>query len=171
VTETILTEEPATLDQPGNGVPHPGARETDPFFSSNDRIKADEREEDEASGVWRTGGGTPNPADSSDLYSAHTLRTRADESSIVRSRSGSANRKGFRQTSFPRRPSQMSRAESGREFWGLPEAGKSRTDLRRQTGLSDHEEEGSDSSDEEEHSDEEWVSLRKPLFSSRKVLI
>jgi hypothetical protein len=51
------------------------------------------------------------------------------------------------------RPRAPSRTESGREFWGLPEA---RTSVG---SLSDQEEEGEgSSSDDEEDEDEEWVS-------------
>lgn len=51
-------------------------------------------------------------------------------------------------TSATRRPRHLSRTESGREFWGLPEA-------PRHHGIELIEE---DSSDEEEE-DEEWVRL------------
>lgn len=50
------------------------------------------------------------------------------------------------------RPRAPSRTESGREFWGLPEA---RTSIG---SLSDQEEEGEGSSSDDEDEDEEWVS-------------
>jgi hypothetical protein len=179
VTNTILTEEPQTLDNPGSGEPHPAARETDPLFSSADRIKADEREETasrSSADGWKPSVGSPgiNGSGNGALpISAHTLETvregrRSSPSPNARTTSfGAAHGSGPGSRPYPRRPSQMSRAESGREFWGLPQAGQSRADQKRygRNGtLHDHQESCGDTSDSEDEDqadseDEEWVSL------------
>ena len=121
--------------------------------------------------AWRTGGGTPTQGGLP--ISAHTLETvrEGQRTTSPHSRTSASGRLSGTGGSrpFPRRPSQMSRAESGRDFMGLPDAGQSKADQRRfgrggMTGqaLENHQEfvgEDSSDSDEDEGEDEEWVSV------------
>lgn len=129
---------------------HPGAIETDPFFSTEYQIARDESI-DAANGA--AAGMSTSPVVSDGLASAHlmqpTRRSTSAERSAERARGLSAS------TLMARRFSNLSatgrkpptRTESGREFWGLPEPVKS------QISLSDQDEES------EEDEDEEWVSV------------
>ncbi|ORY25349.1 membrane transport protein-domain-containing protein [Naematelia encephala] len=124
--------------------PHPGARETDPFFATAHALSQDEIDE------------SHNPSRSMSAHTNSRQRSPSPASFQWTGGPGSAHsmhppgvvRRGSSQSSHTgtRRP--PTRTESGREFWGLPEA------PRRQKAIME-EEFGEDSSDEEEE-EEEW---------------
>ena len=137
---------------PESLVPHPGARETDPFFSTTERMSRDERDQKKnpTGSVDRIGvEGSPersrSPAPSvqwtAGVVSAHSMQAPGMVQRRGSNRSGSVP---------PHMRRKMSRADSGREFWGLPEEPK-----RQRIALPVEEE---DSSDDEINEDEEWVS-------------
>ena len=136
--------------------PNPGARETDPYFTTQKGLTQDEEDEEFARTTWRgsarqSSSGTrdvsPSPAsawipDPSSALSVHALRPPT-----------TGRPSGSRRNSqdLPQRK-QPTRTESGRQFWGLPEAPR-----RQRTYLS--QELSDDGSEEEEEEEEEWVSL------------
>lgn len=118
-------------DEPSNGhdhvlspeqMPHPGARETDPFFSTEDDIAEDERDErrnptgsmDQVRSSSRHRDSSPAPSVPwTSQGSAHSLAQPPFKSGMTRRESNnSATMQGRK------RPT---RTESGREFWGLPQ--------------------------------------------------
>jgi hypothetical protein len=123
--------------------PHPGARETDPFFTTARSLTQDEADERRnPSGSFKRSSSPSWVPDQSSARSVHPLhqptkRDSASSSGVVRRGSGSV----------PPMRRVPTRTESGREFWGLPEA------PRRQRIMlpEDVQEDGSDY-------EEEWVS-------------
>lgn len=154
---------PGTTDVPtiANGqavqspeaIPHPGARETDPFFSSQDRMVRDERDQRknptgsvdriraEESPERLSRSPPPSAQWSAGVVSAHSMHHASNVQRRGSQRSGSVP---------PPMQRKMSRADSGREFWGLPEQPK-----KQRITLP---EEPEDSSGEEDEEDDEWVS-------------
>lgn len=155
-SQTKLSNGTAQIAQsPESLIPHPGARETDPFFSTHARMSQDEV--DERRNPTRNIDGTmrrdqsPDPAHSPDpsvqwttgAASAHSMRPAGTRRGSSMSRHSGSVPPGMR-----RKPT---RTDSAREFWGLPEEPR-----RHRIMLPEDVRE--DSSDE---SDEEWVS---PVF-------
>ncbi|KAK4689781.1 auxin efflux carrier family protein, partial [Tremellales sp. Uapishka_1] len=136
-------ERPALLSP--EAIPRPGARETDPFFSSNRAMSQDEREETRRS-TLRDTSPAPSIQWTNGPGSAHSLHPPGTNRAPPLRRDSS-------QSGRQRPPT---RTESGREFWGLPEFAK-----KREPELSDQEEEEEDSSDDSdsEPEDQEWVSI------------
>ncbi|WVR04361.1 hypothetical protein IAU60_001362 [Kwoniella sp. DSM 27419] len=135
--QTVLSPEPL--------VTHPGARETDPFFSTADGMSHDQAEDSrKSSNAFGTSPTTTMDSDSpsqpftapGSAHSMHVPMARKTTGASLMSRRDS-------QLSQHRKP--LSRTESGREFWGLPEQPK----MQRIALIEE------DSSDEEQE-DEEW---------------
>jgi hypothetical protein len=132
--------------------PHPGARETDPFFSTADRMSRDERDQKKnptgsvdririEESPERSRSPAPSMQWTAGVVSAHSMHAPGMVQRRGSARSGSVP---------PPMQRKMSRTDSGREFWGLPEQPK-----RQRISLP---EEPEDSSDDEINEDEEWVS-------------
>ena len=139
---------------------HPGARETDPFFTTTRNMTQDEDEDQRrqsrkistdrnlspTASNW-----IPEPGSST---SNHQLN-----GPYRRSSSAAVNGSGRRGSSVERhnQRKKLSRADSGREFWGLPEAPK-----RQRIMLPEdvQEDSSSDSEDEEWVSDTSWQGWR-----------
>lgn len=158
----IPQTEPESYVQPGavqspEQLPHPGARETDPFFSTKKAMTQDETEEQRnpsrsmSRATGREGsdtfvGGMSGPT------SAHSMHPRRESSlgdGLVRRQSSNNRIRSQSQSSMHRKP--LTRSESGREFWGLPQFPKRERILLEE-----------DSSDEDiaegDEEDAEWVS-------------
>jgi hypothetical protein len=173
-SENVLTHEREGLDVLSpEALPTHAAMETDPFFSSQEEMRieerADERRKRRESAASRTSTISAGPSIQwTTAGSAHSLHPRLNGTNAVAVMStsvpsdGMPQRKGSSGIVTARRPSSVStrstartrrhptRTESGREFWGLPEAPKTELELSVQ-----NEEQEEDS---EESSDEEWVS-------------
>jgi hypothetical protein len=139
------------VQSPDALIPHPAAQETDPFFSTQDRMSRDERDQKRnptgsvdrirvQESPERSRSPAPSVQWTAGVVSAHSMHGPGPVQRRGSSRSGSIP---------PAMRRKMSRADSGREFWGLPEEPKwQRISLP---------EEPEDSSDEELEEDEEWV--------------
>jgi len=135
---------------------HPGARETDPFFTTSKNMTQDRIEEGRnptrSFGTSMNRSDSPESAWQPDLGSAKSSHPMA--AAVVRRSSASVSLEG-RSRSLTRRGSSTSqgkrrapsRTDSGREFWGLPDASR-----KPNNTFEDLQE---DSSEDEE---EEWVS-------------
>lgn len=141
-----------TVQSPEAIEPHPGAGETDPFFasaSSMSRDELDERRNPSGSlqpvSTARKSSESPSIAWTSGPGSAHSMHPPGRRESVAQS---ILSRRGSSQDRHSKR--KLSRTDSGREFWGLPEAPR-----RQRIALIEE-----DSSDDEGSagSDEEWVS-------------
>lgn len=125
--------------------PHPGAIETDPFFSTEDQVARDESIDQANNAAAKTLPFSTSPTVSDGLTSAHSMQPTRRSSSAERARTSSAtallSRRFSNLSATGRKP--PTRTESGREFWGLPET-------KQPTSLSDQDEES-------EEEDEEWV--------------
>jgi hypothetical protein len=138
-------------DSPEELGPHPGARETDPFFSTARGVSQDEVEEvSNPSGRFQDtspAASTACLADSGSAHSAHNLQALGFKPGVI-----AASRRNSSQSALGLKRKKPTRTESGREFWGLPEA------PRGQRSMLSHHEEPEDSSEDEEAG--EWVSMR-----------
>lgn len=120
-TSNIQIQSPEPLE-----APHPGARETDPFFTNTKNISQDEQDERRnPSRSFASAGRSLSPESSwqPDLASARSAHPMAP--SVTRRGSASVSISG---RSNSRRDSSQgpqrrapTRTDSGREFWGLPE--------------------------------------------------
>lgn len=155
-TDTIVNDQ--TVQSP-DALPHPGARETDPFFSSQDRMSTDERDQRRnptgsldrirvEHSPERSRSPAPSVQWTAGVVSAHSMHGPNGMQRRGSARSGSVP---------PPMHRKMSRTESGREFWGLPEQPK-----RQRIALAEEPEDSSD--DELNEDDEEWV---RPALESR----
>lgn len=184
--EAELTQEPESMDTAGTSAQPPGT-ETDPLLSSHDQLKGGPE-----SPAYYGGRRFASPARSHQSSLAHVGSRGGSISAMSPTRSsqrglspggrrltaGSIRRPST--TSMHRRPSLLSRTESGREFLGLPQAGLSKADQRRQSQLesqqhyhrgvpclSDHAEDSDEDSSADEHhqhndeEDEEWGDTRR----------
>lgn len=175
-SENVLTHEREGLDVLSpEALPTHAAMETDPFFSSQEEMRieerADQRRKRRESAASRTSTISAGPSIQwTTAGSAHSLHPRLNGTNAVAVMAtsvpsdGMSQRKGSSGIVTARRPSSVStrstartrrpptRTESGREFWGLPEAPKTELELSVQNEEEEQEE------DSEESSDEEWVS-------------
>lgn len=156
--------EPESYDAPGTTVqspeqmPHPGGRETDPFFSSQDAMANDEREESRnpsrslsAASRGRRSADNTRQADFQGIDSAHSLHPTHRPVEAVRRQSTTNNKtRSQSQSSMHRRP--ITRTESGREFWGLPQFPKRERILLEEDSSDDDIDE-----EDEPEEDAEWV--------------
>lgn len=158
-----IKEVPAPVAEPQNiatsnqvrspdQIPHVGSRETDPFFTTAKSMTRDEEDErrNPSRSFSRATGREPSETHSFDhaQVSAHSLHPVRRESSLGQ-RSGSRVRSQS-QSSTHRKP--LTRSESGREFWGLPQFPK------RERILLEEDSDDDDDIVEEGEEDEEWVS-------------
>ncbi|KAL7423264.1 hypothetical protein Q5752_002564 [Cryptotrichosporon argae] len=176
-----VPDEPAhfpsnVVDSP-NDFTHPTARETEPFFASASAIAQDARDDrplahetpvrtasPDPSIPW-----TPGPGPGSAL-SAHSMHPPAERrpswetrrNSQPMARAGS-NLRSNSQASTHRKPL-VTRADSGREFWGLPEQPKKRIEL------GDLAEDSSGSEDEGDEEDGEWGHLSTQSLRRRSPI-
>ncbi len=190
----FLTHEEEGLDVLSpTAIPGHAAMETDPFFSSQEEMRIEEDEEEErrkrrdsaVSGSSATSAG-PSFHWTTDGGSAHSLHPRVNGTNVpgmlstslphesVSSRKASPGVSTIRRSSThsthstvrPRH--QPTRTESGREFWGLPEASETPKEL----SIQDEEGEGEEEDEEEdldECSDEEWVSVEDVYLRHRRL--
>ncbi|ORX33480.1 membrane transport protein-domain-containing protein [Kockovaella imperatae] len=137
---------PSRTMSPENLDVHPGNRETDPFFSTQRGLSQDEEDEPRARRMTAPGlnsarGPSPTPSSnwipgSSSAVSQHLLLGPGER----------AVRRHSMHTAGARR--KPTRTDSGREFWGLPEAPRQRNTMLSHEILED------DSSDSELDEDE-----------------
>nr|XP_019047525.1 endoplasmic reticulum protein [Kwoniella bestiolae CBS 10118]OCF26455.1 endoplasmic reticulum protein [Kwoniella bestiolae CBS 10118] len=154
-----------TVQSPEALAPHPGARETDPFFTSADNIAHDEQDE------------RRNPSGQFIISSPSAIDEEPDSPTVPFTAPGSAHsmhpplvKRGStaghsimsrRSSTLSQHRKKLTRTESGREFWGLPEQPKVH-----------HIALIKEDSSESEHEDEEWGTLtpslrRRPLEPPR----
>ena len=154
IPSDVLPEGEHYLCSPDVLVPHPGARETDPFFSTTRQISQDEAEETTNPGhSFKAPAPPPSAwlADTGSARSAHMLQapgTRPDTMNLIR-------RNSSQSSSGPRRK-KPTRSDSGREFWGLPEAPRRHKSLLSRLPVEDSSE---DEEDGEVVSDLHWRAL------------
>ncbi|WWC87148.1 uncharacterized protein L201_002034 [Kwoniella dendrophila CBS 6074] len=151
-----------TVQSPEALAPHPGARETDPFFVTANNISRDERDERRnPSGQYPVSSpsGSPNsPTIPFTAGSAHSMHPPM----VKRGSTAGQSVMSRRSSSHSQHRKKLTRTESGREFWGLPEQPK-----MHQIALIEED------SSESEHEDEEWGALtpnnlrRRPLEPPR----
>jgi hypothetical protein len=149
-------------------LPHPGARETDPFFTTTKALSQDE-EDERRNPTRHMSRGTGRSASEGNSYelpapvsatSAHSMHPVRRESSLSEARlrrpTNNSRTRSQSQSSTHRKP--LTRSESGREFWGLPQFPK------RDRILLEEDSSDEDIDEEDEEEDPEWVC---PLFSGR----
>jgi hypothetical protein len=142
-------------------LPHPGAQETDPFFTSTKALSRDEADERRnptrslSRGTGRSASENdsydiPAPISATSAHSLHPVRRESSLSEGLLRRTTDSRIRSQSQSSNHRKP--LTRTESGREFWGLPQFPKRERILL--------EEDSSDEDiDEEDEEDPEWVSV------------
>jgi hypothetical protein len=152
----IADVQPERMLSPEALAPHPGAIETDPFFSTEDQVARDESIDEANTAAAKTLPFSTSPTVSDGLTSAHSMQPTRRSSSAERARTSSAtallSRRFSNLSATGRKP--PTRTESGREFWGLPET-------KQPTSLSDQDEES-------EEEDEEWVSRGLVVLTFRE---
>ncbi|WVQ97745.1 hypothetical protein IAU59_004859 [Kwoniella sp. CBS 9459] len=130
-----------TVQSPEAIETHPGARETDPFFTTARGISHDQ---DEASGNLSSSLEPGSPTIPFTAGSAHSMHP-----PMAKRHSAAGNSiLSRRESILSQRRRSINRTESGREFWGLPEAPKMQRIILEE-----------DSSDEEHEDEEEWGTL------------
>ncbi|WVF70146.1 hypothetical protein IAT40_004934 [Kwoniella sp. CBS 6097] len=129
-----------TVQSPEAIETHPGARETDPFFATARGISHDQEEASVTLSSSLEPGSPSIPFSAGSAHSMHPplAKRHSTAGNSVLSR---------RESILSQRRKSLNRTESGREFWGLPEAPKLQRIILEE-----------DSSDEE-HEDEEWGTL------------
>ncbi len=144
--EVTITQSDHNILSPEPLQPHPGARETDPFFTTARGIRQDEA--DEASNPNQTvqdsstTASTAWLADPGSVHSAHGLQGLA-----VRHGSLEFSRRNSSQSASGHTRRKPTRTDSGREFWGLPEAPRIQRSALSQVPMGD----SSDGEDDEDH--------------------
>ncbi|WRT65095.1 uncharacterized protein IL334_002037 [Kwoniella shivajii] len=151
-----------TVQSPEALAPHPGARETDPFFATASNISQDERDERRnPTGSFDTitpGRAADSPNSPSLPFTAPGSAHSMQPPLVKRGSTAGASVLSRRSSSASRTRRKLSRTESGREFWGLPEQPK----MHHITLIEED-------SSESEQEDEEWGTLtptslrRRPL--------
>jgi hypothetical protein len=147
-------------------MPHVGARETDPFFTTTKAMSHDEEDErrnpsrslSHATGRAASRLSGRAASESHSFENPTHLRPTRRESSLseARHRGSAVNRvRSQSQSSNHRKP--LTRSESGREFWGLPQFPKRERILLEEDSSDEDIDEG------EEQEDEEWVSFKKAI--------
>ncbi|OCF41572.1 endoplasmic reticulum protein [Kwoniella heveanensis CBS 569] len=137
-----------TVQSPEAIETHPGARETDPFFTTAGGISHDQEEASVTLSSSLEPGSPSIPFSAGSVHSLHPPLTKRNSTAgnSVMSR---------RESILSQRRKSLNRTESGREFWGLPEAPKMQRIILEE-----------DSSDEELE-DEEWGTLTPTTLRRR----
>ncbi|WVQ68916.1 uncharacterized protein L199_007125 [Kwoniella botswanensis] len=154
-----------TVQSPEALAPHPGARETDPFFTTANNINHDEEDErrnptgqfivSSPSGIVEEPDSPAQPFTAPG--SAHSMHPPL----VKRGSTAGQSVMSRRSSTYSQHRKKLNRTESGREFWGLPEQPK-----MHHIALIEED------SSESEHEDEEWGTLtpslrRRPLEPPR----
>ncbi|WWC59132.1 uncharacterized protein I303_101680 [Kwoniella dejecticola CBS 10117] len=140
--QTIINDH--AVQSPEALAPHPGARETDPFFTTTDNISSDEHDERVNPTGQFPGQAPHSPSIPFTAGSAHSMHPPM----VKRGSTAGQSVMSRRSSTLSQHRKKLNRTESGREFWGLPEQPK-----MHHIALIEED------SSESEQEDEEWGTL------------